>query len=177
VSEDVAHYPNALTMVFHVPDDPEWLMEFGRVSIAHTHLDHILRMIIRTLAKVTVDVAMHATQTEGSALLRDRIKKLARQQLGEGAALLRVQDVIERCRRVTQRRNDLIHTTIASDWTGTEAVLYRAGHPPAPLPTTKELESLAKEISALISEINAARLRGWLAEAIAAKPAAAGFGS
>jgi hypothetical protein len=171
MSEDVPHYPTGPAMVFHVPDDPKWLMAFGRVSIVHTHLDHILRMLIKTLANVTVDVALSATDSEGSAVLRARIKKLAKQQLGEGAALLGVQDLVEQCRRVTKRRNDLIHTTIASDWLGMEeeARLYRAGFPPAPLPTAQDLETLGNEINHLIAGINQARLRGWLAEALAAK--------
>jgi hypothetical protein len=88
------------TMVFHVPEDPEWLKAFGRVSVVHTHLDHILRMLIKTLANVTVEVALNATDGEGSAALRDRIKKLAKQRLGDGAALLGLQDIVERCRRV-----------------------------------------------------------------------------
>jgi len=156
-------------MVFHVPDNPEWLKAFGRVSVVHTHLDHILRMLIKTLANVTVEVALNATDGEGSAALRQRIKKLAKQRLGEGAALLGVQDIVERCKRVTERRNSLIHTTIAIDWLDTEAMLYRAGRPAAPLPTTQDLESLEKEMSQLIAEINQARLKGWLAEALAAK--------
>jgi hypothetical protein len=154
-------------MVFHVPEDPEWLKAFGRVSVVHTHLDHILRMLIKTLANVAVEVALNATDSEGSAALRDRIKKLAKQRLGEGAALLGVQDIVERCRRVTERRNTLIHTTIASDWLDTEAILYRAGFPAAPLPTAQDLESLEKEIGQLIGEINQVRLNGWLAEALA----------
>ena len=156
-------------MVFHVPENPEWLKAFGRVSVVHTHLDHILRMTIKTLSSVTIEVALNATDTEGSAVLRDRIKKLAKQRLGEGSALLQVQDVIERCKRATERRNALIHTTIASDWLGMEAEarLYRVGFPPAALPTVKELEALEKEIGHLISEINAARLGGWLYQALA----------
>jgi hypothetical protein len=157
----------AQMMVFHIPEDPEWLKAFGRVSVVHTHLDHILRMLIKTLANVTVEVALNATDTEGSAVLRDRIKKLAKQRLGEGAALLGVQDMVERCRRVTERRNILIHTTIASDWEGAEAKLYRAGRPPASLPTTEDLENLTNEMNQLIGEINKARLKGWLADAIA----------
>jgi hypothetical protein len=124
-------------------------------------------MLIKTLADVTVDVAVNATEIEGSAVLRDRIKKLAKQRLGEGAALLRVQDIVQRCRRVTERRNALIHTVIASDWAGNEAMLYRAGSPPAPLPNVHELENLAKEMVELTWEINQARLHGWLAEALA----------
>jgi hypothetical protein len=157
----------AETIVFHVPEDPEWLKAFGRVSVVHTHLDHILRMLIKTLANVTVEVALNATDGEGSAALRDRIKKLAKQRLGEGAALLGLQDIVERCRRVTERRNSLIHATIASDWLDTEAMLYRAGFPAAPLPTPQDLESLEKEMGQLIGEINQVRLKGWLAEALA----------
>ena len=67
----------AQIMVFHVPEDPEWLKAFGRASVVHTHLDHILRMLIKTLANVTVEVALNATEIEGSAVLRDQIKKLA----------------------------------------------------------------------------------------------------
>jgi len=152
-SEDVPHYGAAPMMVFHVPEDPEWLKAFGRVSVVHTHLNHILRMLIKTLANVTVEVALNATDSDGSAALRDRIKKLAKQRLGEGAALLGVQDIVERCRRVTERRNSLIHSTIASDWLGTEA-MYRAGFTAAPLPAAQNLESLEKEIGQLIGEID-----------------------
>ena len=158
-------------MVFHVPDDPAWLQAFGRVSVVHTHLDHILRMLIKTLANVTVEVALSATDAEGSAILRDRIKKLAKQRLGEGAALLMVQDIVERCRRVTERRNELIHTTIASDWNGTEAMLYEVGQPSGPLPTVQDLDQLTAQMGqpVIIHEINAARLGGWLAQALSAK--------
>jgi hypothetical protein len=143
MSEDVPQYGTTPIMVFHVPEDPEWLKAFGRVSVVHTHLDHIRRMMIKTLTNVPVEVALSATDSEGSAVSRDRIKKLAKQSLGEGAALLGVQDIVERCRRVTERRNDLIHTTIASDWLGAdaEARLYRAGFPAAP----KELENLERK--------------------------------
>jgi hypothetical protein len=169
VSEDVPPYGATPIIEFHVPENPEWLKAFGRVSVVHTHLDHVLRLMIKTLANVAAEVALSATESEGSAVLRDRIKKLAKQRLGEGAALLKVQDTVERCRRVTQRRNDLIHSTIASDWLGVdeEARMYRAGFPVAPLPTVKELESLEKEMGQLIAEIEQARLVGWLAEALA----------
>jgi hypothetical protein len=175
MSEDVPTYGSTLKptaasmMVFHVPDDPAWLQAFGKVSVVHTHLDHILRMLIKTLANVTVEIALSATDAEGSAVLRDRIKKLAKQRLGEGAALLKVQDIVERCRRVTERRNELIHTVIASDWNGAEAVVYKVGRATGPLPTVQDLEELTEQMGQLIHEINAARLGGWLAEALATK--------
>jgi hypothetical protein len=160
------------TMVFAVPENPTWLKAFGRVSVVHTHLDHILRMLIKSLASVTIEVALLATDNEGSAVLRDRAKKLARQHLGEGAALLQVQALLERCRRVTKERNDWIHTVIASDWLDTEAMRYREGRPAEPLPTVEQLDRLTEEMHQLIGEINAARLGGWLAQALSKPPRA-----
>jgi hypothetical protein len=122
-------------------------VRFVRSRSVHTHLDHILRMLIKTLAEVTVEVALNATETDGSAALRDRIKKLAKQRLGEGAALLGVQDMVERCSRVTERRNTLIHSTIVSDWCGAEAKLYRAGRPAASLTTALGAASFLRHCS------------------------------
>src|ERR1700730_15678142 len=85
-------------MVFHVPEDPAWLQAFGRVTIVHAQLDHILRMTIKTLAGITIEVAMDATEREPSSLLRERIRKLAKARLGEGAALLQLQALMERCK-------------------------------------------------------------------------------
>ncbi|HWG75572.1 MAG TPA: hypothetical protein VN660_02130 [Steroidobacteraceae bacterium] len=163
-------------MVFQVPDDPAWLQAFGRVSIVHAHLDHILRMLIKSLTGLTVEVALDATERETSAVLRDRIKRLARQRLGEGAPLLQVQALIERCRRATEQRNNLVHNIIASDWLG-ETLMRKAGSKWAPLPTQDALNALAEQIVQLTREINNSRLNGgWLelelAKSSAAKPAA-----
>jgi hypothetical protein len=163
------------SMVFHVPENPEWLQAFGRVSVVHTHLDHILRMLIKSLAGVTLEVALLATESEGSAMLRDRAKKIAKQKLGEGAALLQVQALLGRCRRATTQRNDWIHTVIATDWLDTEAMRYREGRPADPLPTVEQLDCLTDEMQQLVREINTARLRGWLAEALS-KPRGASAG-
>jgi hypothetical protein len=62
-------------------------------------------MTIKSLSGITVEEALKATAFHGSKQLRDRIDKLARQGLGEGAALLKVQALIETCRQLTDRRN------------------------------------------------------------------------
>jgi hypothetical protein len=159
-------------IVFHVPENPEWLQAFGRVSVVHTHLDHILRMLLKSLAGVSIEAALLATENEASAALRDRAKKIARQQLGEGAALLNLQALLERCKRVTTQRNDWIHTVIASDWLDTEAMRYREGRPSEPLPTVEQLDCLTEEMQRLIRDINSARLGGWLAEALSKRTGA-----
>ena len=70
-------------MTFHVPDDKELLAAFGEVALVHEHLNHILRMTIKTLAGLKPIEALDATSYDGSRQLRERIRKLARQRLGE----------------------------------------------------------------------------------------------
>ena len=73
-------------MMFHVPEDPGLLAAFGEVALRHEHLSHILRMTIKTFAGIEVNEALDATAFEGASLLRERVRKLAKQRLGEGQA-------------------------------------------------------------------------------------------
>ncbi len=43
-------------ITFHVPGDKELLAAFGEVALVHEHLNHILRMTIKTLAGLTPQV-------------------------------------------------------------------------------------------------------------------------
>jgi hypothetical protein len=70
-----------------VLDDPDLLRALATVGIRHTHLDHMLRMTIKTLTNVTPREALDATSVTGSAALRKRIWKLAKARLGDGPLL------------------------------------------------------------------------------------------
>jgi hypothetical protein len=153
-------------MLFHVPEDKELLAAYGELSLRHEHLTHILRMTIKTLARLEVSEALDATAYDGAARLRDRIKSLARQRLGEGEALLKLQAILERCKRATDKRNDLIHSVVGKELDG-ETFRQGNDHNWLPLPTVKELEALGEEISVLTGSLNDARLYGFLAEALA----------
>ena len=123
----------------YIPEDINLLSALGKVALHHAHLDHILRMTIKTLGIVTVEQALDATAFISSSGLRDRIKKLAKQKLGEGNALIRLQAILERCRRATEKRNDYIHNI----W--------------------------AYELDTLTKEFNHARVLGFISEALAVK--------
>jgi len=153
-------------IILHVPDDKELLAAFGEMALCHEHLNYILRMTIRTLAHLTPQEALDATVNEGSGQLRDRIRKLARQQLGEGQPLLKLQALIKRCQRVTEKRNELVHCVWAKELDG-EAQLRIADHTSHPLPTRQELSDLSNEIRGLTNALNQARLEGFLSEALA----------
>ena len=105
-------------ITFHVPEDKALLAAFGEVALRHEHLNHILRMTIKTLAKLRPQEALDATAYDGSRQLRERIRKLARPRLGEGEALLKLEAILERCRRVTERRNELTHGIWAKELDG-----------------------------------------------------------
>ena len=138
----------AKMMTFHVPQDKELLAAFGEVALVHEHLNHILRMTIKTLADLTLQEALDATKSDGSGQLRKRINKLAQQRLGEGEPLLKLQALLECCKRVTEKRNKLVHCVWAKELDGAP---QRRGsnHNWEPLPTKEELLALAKEIQAL----------------------------
>ncbi len=155
-------------MMFHVPQDKDLLAAIGEVALRHEHLNHIFRMTIKTLARLEIEEALDATAYDSTSQLRDRIKKLARQRLGEGAPLLRLQALLERCKRATEKRNDLIHSVWGQELDGLPA---RKGSSQEwrPLPTTTEMVNLAAEVMQLTGELNEARLGGFLHEALQQK--------
>ena len=153
-------------MTFHVPEDDRVLHALGLISLRHAHLDHILRMTIKTLAEVSIEEALDATAFVGSSALRDRVQKLARSRLGEGQALLKLQAILERCRRATEKRNDWIHSIWARELDG-DPQLRTSDHKWTTPPSVEELQALADEIGRLTGELNKARLEGFIHEALA----------
>lgn len=155
-------------MTFHVPADKDLLAAIGKVALRHEHLNHILRMTIKTLARLEIAEALDATAYDSSAQLRERIKKLARQRLGEGEPLLKLQALLERCKRATEKRNDLIHSVWGKELDG-EPARKGLGDEWLPLPTVEELNGLAEVILQITSQLNEARLEGFLHEALTQK--------
>lgn len=158
----------AKMMMFHVPTDKDLLAAIGEVALRQEHLNHILRMTIKTLARLEITEALDATAYDSSSQLRERIKKLARQRLGEGEPLLKLQALLERCKGATEKRNDLVHSVWGQELDG-EPARRGSGHEWRPLPTTAELHDLAEELGRLTSQLNEARLQGFLHEALVQK--------
>jgi len=155
----------AKMITFHVPDDKELLAAFGEVALRHEHLNHILRMTIKTLADLTPAEALAATKYEGSRQLRNRIRKIARKRLGEGTPLLKLQAILTNCEKLTNKRNELVHGLWAQELDG-EAHVRDAYGNSHPLPTSQELRELAQEIEQLAGHLNYERLQGYLKQAL-----------
>jgi hypothetical protein len=159
-----------LTVGYHVPEDPELRAALGEVSIRHGHLDHTLKMMIRTFSDVTPQEVMDATARESSWSLRDRVKKLARSRLGEGTALVKVQALLERCGRVTERRNALVHVLCGKDQDGNPVAATEDLKIWKPFPSVADLDALSADMQTLLSDLMKARSKfGFIAQALVDK--------
>jgi hypothetical protein len=151
----------AKMITFHVPKDQELLAAFGEVALRHEHMNHILKMTIKSLADLTPTEALAATMHESTRQLRDRIRKLAKKRLGEGKPLLKLQAMVSACKKLTDKRNELVHGLWARELDGDAHVRDACGSV-RPLPTVQELRQLAKDIEELTNRLNFERLQGFL---------------
>jgi hypothetical protein len=149
--------------------DADHLAAIGQVSVAHGHLDHILRMTVKSLAGLEVNEALLATEGEGSAKLRDFIKKLARSQLGEGIPCRRLCAILERGRQVTTERNQLIHATVGRELDGDVPLIRNHKNEWKQLPSVDSIKRLARDILLVAKDLNDSRLKGFLYEALEAR--------
>jgi hypothetical protein len=155
-------------IMFHVPSDVRLLAAFGEVALRHEHMNHILKMTIKSLTGVTPAEAIAATTFESSAQLRERVRKIARKRLGDGAALVKLQAILAHCKRLTERRNELVHGLWAQELDG-EANVRDSYGGARPLPTVEELQGLARELEHLTGRLNFERLEGFLRDALDTK--------
>jgi hypothetical protein len=103
---------------------------------------------------------------ESSSALRGRIRKLAKQRLGEGTPLLKLQALLERAQRCTARRNELLHSVCGREIEETAAQLRNNDHTWKSYPNVSELNDLATELDAVTNELNEARLEGFIRRAM-----------
>lgn len=150
---------------FHVPQNNEMLAAVGEVAIRHEQMNHILKMTVKSLTGVTPAEALKATMYQGSEQLRDRVRKNARKKLGEGAPLVKLQALLADCKRLTEKRNELIHGLWAQELDGDAHIRDGYGNS-RPIPTLDELRVLAQELEQLTGRLNFERLEGFLFQAL-----------
>ena len=148
-----------------IPGDPSLLAALGKVAIRHGQLDYVLRMTVKSIRELPISEALDATARQGSRELRERVRKLAKQKLGEGEPLTRLDALLERSRRATDKRNELLHRLWAHQLDG-EPVIRDDDHNWLPIPSVADLEHWADELATLATALNEARLEGFLKAAL-----------
>lgn len=155
---------------YDIPTDPAVLMAVGKVTICHGQLDDVLRMTYKILVQISPSEARRALARDGARQLRERVRKLAHRELGEGAPLAKLQSMLVECEVLTERRNSLVHGLWAKELDGDAHIRDHHGRV-EPQPTAEELERLAGDIVELRDRFNKARLDGFLGEALTARRA------
>jgi len=150
---------------FNIPQDKDLLVAFGEVALRHELMNRILKMTIRTLKGITIEAALAETRFQGSKKLREQIIKLAKQKLGEGSPLLKIQAIINNCEQLTNKRNEFVHGLWVSELDGDDYVRDAFGNNRS-LPMVQELTELAKEIEKLTNKLNSERFEGFLHQAL-----------
>ena len=150
---------------FHIPEDPAIVQVAGMIAYRHSHLDYMLRMTIKSILGVSAEEAIDATEGQTSWALRKRVLRLAKRKIGDGVTFIRLEALIERCRQATEKRNRLIHDVCIRDKHGVPYIQTR-GRQLQPLPKVTDLSDLWDDLTRLTQELNDARLKGFLAEAL-----------
>ena len=165
-----------INVVVDTPSDPEFLEQFARASMLHAHLDNTLKMFVKSFDGTTVEEALEYIGYQGAAALRKRVAKLAKEQLGESEALNMILGFMEQCEKISERRNDLLHSPIARDRDGeTFRMRARGCNDWVELPKPKALKALADDTFHLVEEMNHQRHNGVIDLALRrAKAVAAG---
>lgn len=152
-----------------LPTDERLLGALGRIAILNSHLERVLRMTIKSIENMTSEQALDATRRLGARELRKIIIKLAKKKLGEGSELMRLRAIIGRAERAAEQRNELVHRVWSHSLDGSPGLLDDRGHL-MPMPSAADLDALAGELAAVAQELNQARLKGFLKEALDRKP-------
>ena len=144
------------------------LAAIGKVAIRQGQLDYVLKMTIKTITGVTRTEALASTKEDKTWFVREQIKKLATKKIGYCGELVKLKALLTRAAEATDRRNQLLHGLWGQAIDGGD-VFFPNGLSAGQAPTVGELEALIDSMYNIITELNFARLKGFLHEALEAR--------
>jgi len=155
---------------YGLPKDQKVLAAIGAISLRQGQLDNAMKMLVMTLANVTWEEALDATSMHVGRDLRERVRKLAKQRIGEGPALVQLDALLQRARIATDERNEIVHSFwgMEKKW----AVIRDRHHTYKRAPSLRQLETLADDLASIRLEITSARQSGFIFEALERRSAA-----
>ena len=148
-----------------IPSHPGLIEALGRLAIAHTHLELILRYVVKTLSELSVNDALDATSGDSTSEVRRRIKKLFKEKKPVPSEETQLDSLLGAARRLSEKRNAFLH----SAWSQTEAgeiILKQEDHQWGPAPSKEQVDQITDQIMGLANKINDARLTGFISEVV-----------
>ena len=150
---------------FAIPRQPGLLEALGRLAIAHTHLELILRYTVKTLSQMSVTEALDATNRDRISEVRSRIKRLFREKKPLPSEEAQLDALLGASTRLSQSRNDYLHSAWSETESG-EALLKQENHQLGPAPSLTQIEQITLEILELTKKINHSRLHGFIHDVV-----------
>jgi hypothetical protein len=161
-----------MSIVMHrltVPNRPQLLEALGRLAIAHTHLERILRYTVKTLSGLSGPNSLDPTRRKSIAELRKKIKKRFKKHHPSPAETYRLDELLEKARLLSEKRNSYLHRAWSETQAG-QALLYGEGLQLEAAPSEAAVERVVSEILALGKKINYARRYGFIHEVVQREP-------
>lgn len=146
-----------------IPSDISLTAALGELVIAHTHLELILRYTVKTLSGLSIKDALDSTEEDRTTDLRERVKQLFKEKRPTATEKTQLDALLQRAKRLTEQRNAYLHSVWSSTSEG-QALMKGADHSWGPAPTVFDVISVAEDLAQLTKDLNAARLRGFIAQ-------------
>src|SRR5262245_8065886 len=145
----------AAVMISYKMPSPLLTREIGRVVVRHSHLDHELRLTIKSLLRISITDPMYQNETDMlSGRLRDRIRELAATEL---ATRPDVHDELigwlNRAEKLSELRNQLVHGVWSRSKTDGSIKVRDTRHGKLlKMPTVRELKAADDAMRELLAE-------------------------
>ena len=152
-----------------VPNRPELLRALGRLTIAHTHLERILRYTVKTLSGLSGPKSLDPTKRKSISFLRKKVKRLFKQNNPSAAEKSRLDELLEKAKLLSEQRHSYLHRAWSEAPEG-QAVLHGEGLQVEAAPSEAAIERVASDILALAKKINYARLHGFIHDVVLRQP-------
>jgi hypothetical protein len=133
--------------------------------MAHTHLELILRYCVKTIANLSIAEALDATERDRISDLRVRIKRLFKERRPTPHEQTTLDALLGRARRLSEKRNSYLHSTWSQTAAG-RAIMKNEDHRWGQAPSEAEVNQVTDEILRLVSELNDARLNGFISRVV-----------
>ena len=152
-----------------VPNRPELLRALGRLTIAHTHLERILRYTVKTLSGLSGTKSLDPTKRKPISFLRKKVKRLFKKNNPSAAERSRLDELLEKAKLLSEQRHSYLHRAWSETPEG-QAVLHGEGLQVEAAPSEAAIERVASDILALAKKINYARLYGFIHDVVQRQP-------
>jgi hypothetical protein len=152
----------------NMPEDKDLQAAVGRLAIRHGQLDHILRMMLKSIDDITAEEAWSRTGRMTSSLLCQCVRKAAKAAIGESDAYLHLDALLIEAAGATDERNKSMHVLWALGDDGEQQYRPRGG-PREPVPTAFQLDVIADRLDSVARRLNHARRHGVLKDALVQK--------